>query len=96
MVGNKNNVFRNLDMWVKGIKKSEKKFDCIQELIKYECEIENVGSYPGEYFYLLGRAYAKQNENQKALECLVKARQGPIVCQKVMKTFKINLLLNRF
>ncbi|VVC24638.1 Tetratricopeptide-like helical domain [Cinara cedri] len=82
MEGNKKNALRNLDMWFKGINNSDQKFDCITELLKYENEIEIVGSYPGEYYYLLGRAYAKQKNNQKALECLVKARQGPIVCQK--------------
>ncbi|VVC24639.1 Tetratricopeptide-like helical domain [Cinara cedri] len=82
MVENKNGFTRNLSIIVKGITKSERNFDCIKELLKYEQEIENVGSYPGEYYYLLGRAYAKQGDNQKAIECLAKARLGPIVCQK--------------
>lgn len=60
-------------------------FDCITELEKFRDEIYDVGSYKGEYYYLLSRAYEKLGKNLKALESLKEARKGHVLDAKVIK-----------
>lgn len=69
-----------------GSTKIEENFNCITELLKFKDEISNVGSYIGEYYYLLGRAYAKSGDYENALKSLQQARKGVIVDTKVRIT----------
>lgn len=63
---------------------NEKKFNCVHELLKFEDDITHVGSFNGEFYYLLGRAYAKKKEYDKAMEALNKARRDVVVDEKVI------------
>lgn len=66
-----------------GDTKKERNFDCITELLFFEHQIYSVGSFDGEYYYLLARAYKKQHNNVKAIEYLKRAIKGPAIDLKV-------------
>lgn len=61
MVQNKSDYVRRIKQLYIGSTTKERKFDCITELLDYESEIYHVGSFDGEYYYLLSRAFEKQN-----------------------------------
>lgn len=67
-----------------GSTKNEHNINCVEALLRFKDEISNVGSNVGEYYYLLGRAYAKNGENKKAMQSLQHARKDIIVDTKVI------------
>ncbi|KAL5242373.1 hypothetical protein ACI65C_009783 [Semiaphis heraclei] len=63
-------------------------YDCVRALIPFESHIKEIDSYPGEYHYLIARAYVQQGNNELALDHLRKARQAPVVDAKTRETNK--------
>lgn len=57
--------------------------NCIKELLSLKRDLENNFSKDSsimfDYYYLLGRAYDKKNNNYNALEFLYKARNTPVI-----------------
>lgn len=57
--------------------------NCIKELLSLKHDLENNfskrSSIMFDYYYLLGRAYDKKNNNKNALEFLYKARNTPVI-----------------
>jgi len=68
-----------------GSSKKSTSFNCVNELLEFENDAKEVDSYPGEIHYLLGRAYGQQNNYEKALEHLRKARKDRVVDSKVIQ-----------
>jgi len=58
--------------------------DCASELMKYEDQIELVGSFPAEYRYLLARAYFHAGKEQDAINNLLLARGEVVKDSKVI------------
>lgn len=84
MEQNRNAFVKKVKELYLGNTKELQNFDCIKELEQFKNDIYNVGSYKGEFHYLLSRAYAKQGQNLKALENLKEARKGHVLDAKVM------------
>ncbi|XP_025195458.1 uncharacterized protein LOC112594720 [Melanaphis sacchari] len=61
---------------------SNKIKDCATKLKKFESKIKQVGSFPGEYHYLLARAYSHQKKYKEAFEHLKEARTSKVLDSK--------------
>lgn len=65
-------------------------FNCIKQLLNLKSALENNftkdSSTMFDYYYLLGRAYDKSKNNNKALEALYKARNIPVINNVVIIT----------
>jgi len=83
MQENKNILLKTTLKLIVGGTRKDKDYNCVTELKPFEKHIKEVGSYPGEYYYLLARAYAHQGNKVEALENLRIARDAEVVDQKV-------------
>jgi len=68
-----------------GSSNKEKNYDCVSELLHFENDAKDVGSYTAEMHYLIGKAYGYQNNYSKALEHLQKARRTDVYDGKVIQ-----------
>lgn len=59
--------------------------DCSKELKWYENKIYESGSFPAEYYYLLGRSLKEKGHNEEARKYLQRARQDLISDNRVNK-----------
>ncbi|XP_050057559.1 uncharacterized protein LOC114124271 isoform X2 [Aphis gossypii] len=62
--------------------KKNKAFNCVTELKPFEKHLKEVGSYTGEYHYLLAKAYAHQDDDLSALEHLRIALEAHVLDTK--------------
>jgi len=69
--------------------KKNKAFNCVTELKPFEKHLKEVGSYTGEYHYLLAKAYAHQNDDLSALKHLRIALKAHVLDTKVIYEYKI-------
>lgn len=69
--------------------KKNKAFNCVTELKPFEKHLKEVGSYTGEYHYLLAKAYAHQDDDLSALEHLRIALEAHVLDTKVIYEYKI-------
>lgn len=95
MVENKHEYVKKVMELYMGGTKTEIGFDCITELEKYQNDLYEVGSFPGEYHYLLSRAYESKGDVDKALDHAFAARKGHVIDQKVIiinKLLQIKLI----
>ncbi|XP_022183484.1 uncharacterized protein LOC111043016 [Myzus persicae] len=67
---------------------SSKNYDCATELLPFENDLTEIGSYSGEFHYLVARAYGHQKNYKLAVDHLRKARQTPVFDSKTRETNK--------
>ncbi|XP_060871257.1 uncharacterized protein LOC132945503 [Metopolophium dirhodum] len=85
---NKNIFLRTAMKLYMGSSNKNKNYNCVNELLPFEDDAKEVGSYPGEIHYLIAKAYGYQNNYSKALEHLRKARKTDVVDAKTRETNK--------
>lgn len=85
MQEDKNVFLKSLMKLYAGGTKKDKNYDCVKELLQFQNIIDEVGSSNGEYYYLLGKAYAHKGNLSSALSCLENARESKVFDQKVIK-----------
>ncbi|XP_026804612.1 uncharacterized protein LOC113548122 [Rhopalosiphum maidis] len=61
---------------------AKKGLDCVAELKPFEHHIKEIGSFPGEFHYLLARAYSQQGNNEETIKHLLIARKADVVDSK--------------
>lgn len=66
-----------------------KELDCKKELLELKDSVSEVGSFTGEYYYLLGKSLEKNNLYNDALEQYMIGRDGPVVDLKVFVISKL-------
>lgn len=71
-----------LRTWI-GDTRKEEQVDCVGQLLPFKDKIDTVGTYTGEYFYLLGRAYRNKKDTANALKYLWYAIKGVVFDNKV-------------
>lgn len=76
--------------------KKDKTFNCVTELKPFEKHLKEVGSYTGEYHYLLAKAYAHQDDDVSALKHLRIALEARVLDTKVINEYKIVKYKNYF
>lgn len=66
-----------------------KKFDCKKELLELKDSISEIGSYEGEYYYLLGKSFENEILYNDAIEQYIIGRNAPVVDLKVLVFSKL-------
>ncbi|XP_060838580.1 uncharacterized protein LOC132920309 isoform X2 [Rhopalosiphum padi] len=61
---------------------AKKGLDCVAELKPFENHIKEIGSFTGEFHYLLARAYSHQGNNEETMKHLLIARKADVVDSK--------------
>uniref|UniRef100_A0A2S2P5L5 Uncharacterized protein n=1 Tax=Schizaphis graminum TaxID=13262 RepID=A0A2S2P5L5_SCHGA len=82
MQENKNILLKSAMKFYMGGTKKDKTYNCVTELKVFEKDIKEIGSYPGEYHYLLAKAYGHQGDDESALKHLRIARKAEVVDTK--------------
>jgi len=70
---------------------SNRNYNCVNDLLPFANDLDEIDSYPGEYHYLLGLAYEKQNNLSLAIDHLRKARAAAVLDSKVIQTKKTKI-----
>ncbi|XP_060834148.1 uncharacterized protein LOC132917427 isoform X2 [Rhopalosiphum padi] len=82
MQENKNKLAKAAMKFYMGGTNKDKTYNCVTDLKVFEKDIKEIGSYPGEYHYLLAKAYESQGDDESALKHLRIARKAEVVDTK--------------
>ncbi|VVC24640.1 Hypothetical protein CINCED_3A010195 [Cinara cedri] len=63
-------------------------YNCKQELLAIKGGVKDLGTYEGEYYYLLAKALVNEGFYNEAIVALINARNGPVVDAKTRHTNK--------
>lgn len=71
---------------------TERQLDCPALLLQFKNHINTLETYPGGYYYLLGRSLAKSGKIDDAIVYLHDGRKLPVNDKKVFKKIIFNTL----